>query len=76
MMIGTCHSGKVSGRAITDIRPLGIPDVAKKMNARIRERGAKRVYADILTESPEAFDFWRAMGFTPNEVVSPYAKNL
>ena len=42
----------------------------------LRKRGAKRVYAAILTDSPEAFDFWRAMGFTPNDVVAPYAKNL
>ena len=42
----------------------------------LRKRGAKRVYADILKDSPEAFDFWRTLGFTPNDVVAPYAKNL
>jgi len=42
----------------------------------LRKRGAKRIYADILKDSPEAFDFWRALGFTPNDVVAPYAKNL
>jgi len=40
------------------------------------DRGAKRVYADILKDSPEAFDFWRSAGFTPNDVVEPYAKNI
>ncbi len=39
-------------------------------------KGAKRVYADILKDSPEAFDFWRSVGFTPNDVVEPYAKNI
>ncbi|MBC8453270.1 MAG: GNAT family N-acetyltransferase [Chloroflexi bacterium] len=40
------------------------------------KRGAKRVYADILNDSPGAIDFWRSVGFTPNDVVEPFAKNL
>lgn len=54
--------------------------IAKELVIRVeqllRKRGAKRVYAAILKDSPEAFDFWRAMGFTPNDVIEPYAKNL
>jgi hypothetical protein len=42
----------------------------------LTDRGAKRVYADILKDSPEAFDSWRSVGFTPNDVVEPYAKNI
>ncbi len=39
-------------------------------------KGARRVYANVLNDSPEAFDFWRSVGFTPNDVVEPYAKNI
>ena len=40
------------------------------------QRGAKRVYADILNDSPGAIEFWQSVGFTPNDVIEPYAKNL
>ncbi len=39
-------------------------------------KGARRVYAAVLKDSPEAFDFWRSVGFTLNNVVEPFAKDL
>jgi ribosomal protein S18 acetylase RimI-like enzyme len=39
-------------------------------------KGARRVHANVLNDSPDAFDFWRSVGFTPNDVVEPYAKNI
>jgi len=41
----------------------------------LRRRGAKRVYADILKDGPEAFAFWRALGFAPNRVGRPSRLN-
>ncbi|HIK89901.1 MAG TPA: GNAT family N-acetyltransferase [Dehalococcoidia bacterium] len=42
----------------------------------LKQRGAKRVSADILRDSPGAIDFWKSVGFTVNDVVEPYAKNI
>ena len=39
-------------------------------------KGARRVHANVLNDSPDAFDFWRSVGFTPNDVVEPYARNI
>ena len=39
-------------------------------------KGARRIYANILVDSEEGFDFWRSVGYTPNDVIEPYAKNL
>ena len=51
-------------------------ELVERSEKLLTDRGAKRVYADILKDSPEAFDFWRSAGFTPNDVVEPYAKNI
>ena len=51
-------------------------ELVERAEKLLTDRGAKRVYADILKDSPEAFDFWRSVGFTPNDVVEPYAKNI
>ena len=51
-------------------------ELVERAEKLLTDRGAKRVYADILKDSPEAFDFWRSFGFTPNDVVEPYAKNI
>lgn len=51
-------------------------ELVERAEKLLTDRGAKRVYADILKDSPEAFDFWRSAGFTPNDVVEPYAKNI
>jgi ribosomal protein S18 acetylase RimI-like enzyme len=51
-------------------------DLVERAEKLLRDRGAKRVYADILTDSAGAIDFWKSVGFTANEVVEPYAKNL
>ena len=60
-----------------DYRKRGIArELVSRAEQLLLKRGAKRVDADILTESPGAFDFWRAMCFTPNVVLAPYAKNL
>ena len=60
-----------------DYRRRGIAsELVVRAEQLLRKRGAKRVYADILKDSPEALDFWRALGFVPNDVVEPYAKNL
>ena len=51
-------------------------ELVKRSKKLLKQRRAKRVYADILRDSPGAIDFWKSVGFTPNDVVDPYAKNL
>ena len=51
-------------------------ELVERSEKLLTDRGAKRVYAAILKDSPEALDFWRLVGFTQNDVVEPYAKNI
>ena len=48
------------------------------VQARLADRGAARVYALAYEpeHAPVAMDFWRSTGFSPNESVVPYVKNL
>ncbi len=71
-----CQSG---GRlAVHDqYRRLGIGrELVERAEKLLVQRGAKRAYANVLTDSPEGFDFWRSVGYTPNKMVEPYSKNL
>jgi ribosomal protein S18 acetylase RimI-like enzyme len=51
-------------------------ELVKRAEKLLIARGAKRVYADILNTSSGAIEFWQSVGFTPNDVVEPYAKSL
>ncbi len=42
----------------------------------LKQRGAIRVNAAVLTDSEQAADFWRSLGYTPNTSVEPYSKTL
>ena len=83
-LIGTVMAGWDGWRAHfarlavnPDYRRLGIGrELVDRAELLLKQRGAKRVYADILKDSPGAIEFWEAVGFTPNDVVEPYGKNL
>ncbi|MDA1280810.1 MAG: GNAT family N-acetyltransferase [Chloroflexi bacterium] len=54
--------------------------IARELVARAERllisKGTRRVYANVFNDSQVAFEFWRSVGFTPNTIVEPYAKDL
>ena len=60
-----------------DYRRRGIArELVERAERLLISKGARRVYVNILADSPEGFDFWRSVGFTPNVVIEAYAKNI
>jgi ribosomal protein S18 acetylase RimI-like enzyme len=84
VLVGTVIAGWDGWRAHfarlavkSEYRRRGIArELVERSEKLLMARGAKRVYADILNDSPGAIDFWESVGFTPNVVVEPYSKNL
>jgi ribosomal protein S18 acetylase RimI-like enzyme len=44
--------------------------------ARLKAKGARRIYALVDALSPQAAPFWQAMGYGENEHIVQYSKNL
>lgn len=47
-----------------------------EIEARLRAKGARRIYALVDRLSPPAEPFWRAMGYVLNENVLQYSRNV
>lgn len=65
--LATDHSLRRSGiaRALVD-----------EIEARLRKRGAKRIYALVDRRSAPAIPFWEAAGYAGNENIVQYSRNL
>jgi len=50
--------------------------LVREIEARLREKGARRIYALVDRLSPPAEPFWRAMGYVLNEEVLQYSLNF
>ena len=50
--------------------------LVQEVERRLRARGAKRVYALVDKRSPPAIPFWESYGYTPNENIVQYSRNL
>jgi ribosomal protein S18 acetylase RimI-like enzyme len=47
-----------------------------EIEKRLYARGARRIYALVDKRSPPAEPFWQAAGYTPNENIVQYSRNL
>jgi ribosomal protein S18 acetylase RimI-like enzyme len=47
-----------------------------EIERRLRAKGARRVYALVDKRSPPAVPFWEAYGYTVNESILQYSRNL
>jgi len=50
--------------------------LVEEIEARLRERGAKRIYALVDQRSAPAIPFWEAAGYVGNENIVQYSRNL
>jgi ribosomal protein S18 acetylase RimI-like enzyme len=66
-------------RLATDpgVRRRGIAKrLVDEIEARLRERGARRIYALVDRRSPPAAPFWEAAGYTANDNIVQFSRNL
>jgi ribosomal protein S18 acetylase RimI-like enzyme len=47
-----------------------------EIESRLRERGARRIYALVDRRSPPAVPFWEAAGYRANENIIQFSRNL
>ncbi len=47
-----------------------------EIESRLRTKGARRIYALVDRRSPPAMPFWESVGYTGNEDVIQYSRNL
>ncbi|MEO8458563.1 MAG: GNAT family N-acetyltransferase [Chloroflexota bacterium] len=60
-----------------DLRRSGIAKaLVSEAEARLKAKGARRIYALIDALSPQAAPFWSAVGYAPNENVVQYSRNV
>lgn len=50
--------------------------LVEEIERRLIGRGAKRIYALVDKRSPPAIPFWEAAGYTPNENIIQYSRNV
>ncbi len=50
--------------------------LVREIEKRLRVKGAKRVYALVDRRSPPAVPFWEAAGYSYNENILQYSRNL
>lgn len=50
--------------------------LVREIEARLKAKGARRIYALVDRLSPPAEPFWRAMGYVLNENVLQYSRNV
>jgi ribosomal protein S18 acetylase RimI-like enzyme len=50
--------------------------LVEEIEARLRKRGAKRIYALVDRRSAPAIPFWEAAGYAGNENIIQYSRNL
>lgn len=50
--------------------------LVEEIEARLRKRGAKRIYALVDGRSAPAIPFWEALGYAGNENIVQYSRNL
>ncbi len=60
-----------------EVRRTGIARaLVSEVEARLKAKGANRIYALIDALSPQAAPFWQAAGYVPNEDVIQYSRNV
>ena len=47
-----------------------------EIEARLKAKGARRIYALVDRRSPPAIPFWEAVGYRPNENIVQFSRNL
>ncbi len=50
--------------------------LVEEIESRLRAKGAKRVYALVDRRSPPAIPFWEAAGYSYNDNILQYSRNL
>jgi ribosomal protein S18 acetylase RimI-like enzyme len=66
-------------RLATDpsVRRRGVANrLVAEIEARLYERGARRIYALVDRRSPPAMPFWEAAGYGANDNIVQYSRNL
>jgi ribosomal protein S18 acetylase RimI-like enzyme len=84
VIVGTVIGGWDGWRAqiarlATDpsLRRAGIArKLVAEIESRLRTKGARRIYALVDRRSPPAMPFWESVGYTGNEDVIQYSRNL
>ena len=60
-----------------DLRRAGVARaLVDEIERRLREKGARRIYALVDKRSPPASPFWEAAGYSYNDQILQYSRNL
>lgn len=60
-----------------DLRRAGVARaLVDEIERRLRAKGARRIYALVDKRSPPAMPFWEAAGYTYNDQILQYSRNL
>jgi ribosomal protein S18 acetylase RimI-like enzyme len=60
-----------------DVRRRGIAEaLVREAERRLRERGARRIYALVDRRSAPAMPFWESAGYRANEDIVQYSRNV